>query len=442
MKGEPEEITANAFRVVDTSIRQLLPSDIDAEKGLISAWMAAPTRVAALARVRGASAEWMHYPAHRLIYAALEEMTNSGQAIDIITMTAWLRDRKQLIEAGGHAGISAFSMTGWMMHNAEQYLEIVEVKHTLRQVIATCDEYKTRAYEDQDDVPGLMGEMEARVLSITSRRTKSRNRSQGESVMAILDMLESDDEAALWGLSTGFPNLDLMARGARPANMIGIGGDMKAGKTALAQNLIDNMCVRSKTPASVLFISLENDAQEVNEEMLQIGSGFNLDDIRAARKGESARSIEIMRRVAEAATRLAKAPLTILDDESLNMLQIRSIARELKPRIIVIDYLQLLNGIQRRYERDDLRIAENSRHCKLMLKETGATGYILSQLTDGKAAGSRAIVKDCNQWWIVGDANDAADEKTIRICAGRRVGVDEVKMRWIGSIKKMLPMAV
>lgn len=429
-------------------IHRLLPQAPDAERGVLSSWLLAPNEVGGFLRDKHFRPDWLHLPAHAEIANELEAMRDEIKPIDFVTLTQRLRDRGVLDQVGGAALVTELFTFLPTAANAGHYLEIVEEKQLLREIIRICTEYAARSYDEQDDPAGLLAECEERIAALSSGRTKRRRKSQGAVVLDICDMIERGNEEAVWGIKTGFPNLDLIARGLRPGNVIAIGGNEKAGKTALAQNIVNNVCVMAKgDPVKTLFFSLENTTQEVNEELLQIGSGYNLDEIIAAKKYPThGNSAHIMDKVTAAAMKLAKAPLEIRDEAELSIMQMRSIARQYRPRLIVLDYAQLCAGVSTRYERDELRIAEVSRHFKLMCGELDATGILLSQLTDGKAAGSRSIVKDCNQWWVVEDgACDQAGNvvaKTVKICAGRRVQPAETSMRWIGPIKKMLPGAI
>lgn len=430
-------------------MHRLLPQAPDAERGVLSSWLLAPREIGGLLRDKGFSSPWFHLAAHVLIADELEAMQNEGKPIDFISLTTRMRDKGTLDQAGGAAFVTELFTFLPTAANAGYYLETVEEKFTLREIIKICTEYAARSYDEQDDVPTLLNDAEAKICALAAGRTKRRRKTQGAVVMDIVRMIETADEESVWGLKTGFPNLDALARGMRPGNVIAIGGNEKAGKTALALNIISNVCVMAPEEKQLptLVFSLENSTQEVNEELLQIGTGHNLDEIIAAQKfPEHDGSGRIMDRVAKVAMKLGKAPLDIRDEAELTIMQMRSIARQVRPRIIVLDYAQLCQGVAKRYERDELRIAEVSRQFKLMCGELEATGFLLSQLTDGKAAGSRAIVKDANQWWIVEDGTCDTDgrvlTKTVKICAGRRVQPAETAMRWIGPIKKLLPMAI
>ncbi len=424
----------------------LLPHSIEAEEGAIASFLIAPTQLGTYFRERGMTGEWFYLPAHARIYGELSAMDAEGIAIDFILLTTRLRDAGDLERCGGASNITRLFTALPTAALASQYADIIEEKFTLRQIILTCTGCITDAYERQEDVPALLNDVETRIAAIASRRNRKKRKEQSRTVLDVIEMIESDDEEKLWGIRMGFAKLDLIARGLRAGNVIGIGGDMKVGKTALAQNIIYNVSVRAPEPVHSLVISLENDAQEVNEEMMQIGTGYNLDEMRrAATREDYPHRERIMERITEIGTKLVSSPITIEDDGELNILQIRALARKLKPRIILIDYLQLVNGSQRRYERDELRIAECSRHFKLMAKELAATVIVISQLTekyDGTktAAGSKALLKDANQWWIVEDGEDA-DHKLIKVCAARRVKPETITMRWNGPAKKFLQQA-
>lgn len=409
---------------------RLLPQSPDAEKGILSSVIQAPTRVLPVAQSLGVCEDSFFIPAHRIIWEQFLELLNEGGNPDFITLTQRLRDKDLLSQCGGAAFITELFTFLPTVHNAGYYSEILEEKLLLREMIRICTEIAARAYDEQDEVHPLLEELEMAVSKLSLRRFKRRKRTLKDAVVTALEKCDAGKTEEAWGLASGYAALDSVIRGFGAGNMFAIGGETSSGKTSLMLNFIHNLCVKRGIPS--LIFSLEMTTDEVTEVLLQIGSGSNIDAVAERRVGDP--EIKAFRTAGE---RLAVAPLVIHDEEDLSILQARSIARNLKPRIIALDYAQLMTGGKKKYERSDLEIADISRGAKKMARELDATVFLLTQLNDlGKVAGSRAIVKDADQLLIV--SGEGEEEKWVQVCKQRRGKRDKVPFRWIGACQKFL----
>ena len=115
-------------------IHRLLPQSADAEQGILCSILLAPKEVGGLCVERGIRAEHFHIPAHASIYTVLKEMYDACRPIDLVTLTPELLDRKLLDQAGGSSPSRSYSHSSHGA-NASYYLEIVEEKYTLREII-------------------------------------------------------------------------------------------------------------------------------------------------------------------------------------------------------------------------------------------------------------------------------------------------------------------
>ncbi len=361
-------------------IHRLLPQSPDAEQGVLSSLLLAPREVGGLCAEKQIKPEHFHLPAHAQIYATLLELWDANKPIDFITLTQVLRDRNQLDQVGGAAFITQLFTFLPTAANAAYYLDILSEKFTLREIIKVCTEYAARSYDEQDDVPNLLNDVEQKVFAIAQDRFKEKAVSMTQLVMAAITSIEEmyDRRGAITGLATGFSELDKMTDGLHGAEMIVIAARPSMGKTALAMNIAEHVAVQLGKPVAVF--SLEMSSQQLVQRTLCSMARVNLGQVRNGFLSE--RDFPALQ---TAASRLAEAKIFIDDTSGLSILELRAKARRLKSKegieAIFIDYLQLLRSTSRRAQDNrQLEIAEISSGLKAIAKELNIPVVVLAQL--------------------------------------------------------------
>ena len=361
-------------------IHRLLPQSPDAEQGVLSSLLLAPREVGGLCAEKQIKAEHFHLPAHAQIYATLLELWDANKPIDFITLTQVLRDRNQLDQVGGAAFITQLFTFLPTAANAAYYLDILQEKFTLREIIKVCTEYAARSYDEQDDVPNLLNDVEQKVFAIAQDRFKEKAISMTQLVMSAITSIEElyDRRGVITGLATGFSELDKMTDGLHGSEMIVIAARPSMGKTALAMNIAEHVAVQLGKP--VAFFSLEMSAQQLVQRTLCSMARVDLGKVRNGFLSE--RDFPALQ---TAASRLAEAKIFIDDTSGLSILELRAKARRLKSKegieAIFIDYLQLLRSTSRRAQDNrQLEIAEISSGLKAISKELNIPVVVLAQL--------------------------------------------------------------
>ena len=211
---------------------RLLPSSVDAEQGVLCSFLLAPREVGGMCAEKTVTAETFHVPAHAGVYAVLMEMWDAGRPIDIVTLIQTLHDRNQLEACGGAAFVSQLFTFLPTAANAEYYVDILQEKYTLRSIIRTCTEYAARSYSEQDNVPGLLDEVETRIFDIAKERFRDKARGMKEHVMAAIGSIQDlyERRGGITGLATGLADFDKMTDGLHKAEMIVIAARPSMGK--------------------------------------------------------------------------------------------------------------------------------------------------------------------------------------------------------------------
>ncbi len=359
---------------------RMLPASPDAEKGVISSFLLAPREVGGFCAEKALRPEAFHIPAHATTYGQLLEMWDANEPIDPITLTQRLRDKNMLEAAGGAAFISGLFDFLPTAANANYYLEIVEEKHTLREIIRVCTEYAARSYDEQDNVSTVLDGVEGAVFAITQDRFKEEARGMKEHVMEAIGSIQDlyERRGGITGLSTGLAKLDEMTDGLHKAEMIVIAARPSMGKTALAMNIAEHMAVDEKRPIAVF--SLEMSTQQLVQRLLCSRAKVNLAKVRDGFLSE--RDFPAL---TAAASKLAESKMFIDDTAGLSILELRAKARRMKSQhgieAIFIDYLQLLRSTSRRAQDNrQLEIAEISSGLKALAKELSLPIVVLAQL--------------------------------------------------------------
>jgi replicative DNA helicase len=371
-------------------VDRLPPHSTEAEQGVLGCILLSPNECVGHCILKFTGGPEVFYDLrHRAIYEVLVDMYDRKAAIDLITVQQILKDKQQLEAVGGLAYLASLPDAVPSAANLEYYLEIVREKFVLRQMIGTCTEVVSRAYEHQGEVDALLDEVERDILKISGDRVTTSSPTMKELVNRAIHHIEAyhQRQGQLGGLATGFIDLDKMTDGFHEGEMIVIAARPSMGKTSLAMNMAEHVAVGLRLPVGVF--SLEMTAESLVMRMMSSLARVNS---RAIRDGFLAE--RDFAKLTTAAGQLAKAPLFIDDSSGLSILQLRAKARRMHQqhgiKLFVIDYLQLLHSTARRAENRQQEIADISNGVKALAKELKVPVIVLSQL-------NRELEKDKNR---------------------------------------------
>ncbi len=391
-----------------------LPQSPDAELGLLSSFLLDPQAVGRLCAERKIGKAHFHLPAHSLVFGVLLEMWSEERPIDFILLTTILRDRNQLDGCGGPAFITQLFTFLPTASLAAYYLDILQEKLVLRQIITVCNEYGARSYTDQHDFPNILGEVQARIAGIGSHQAH-KIPTMKENIMEALDTLEGRVSEGTAVVHTGLAALDRDVGPLERGNLFVIGGQTKAGKSMLAGQVALNIAMSGKP---VLFISLEMSERELTLRLLSILARVDTRTVKFWNDHEHAR-------FAAAQTTLLDAPLQIVT-RRYKLSEIAGICQQAAARpgeplaAVVLDYAQLTEGSRSR--KDEMRhqeLAEISRTCKRLAGSLNVLFLLLTQLNDeGRTRESRDIENDANLMVEVGH-NRETGERGVKVVLAR-----------------------
>ncbi|HEV7402427.1 MAG TPA: replicative DNA helicase [Chthoniobacteraceae bacterium] len=359
---------------------RMLPASEVAERGVVCSFLLAPSEVGGMCAEQEVTIHFFHNPALGTIFSVLMEMWDASKKIDLVTLTQTLADRRLLEQVGGAALIAELFTYLPTATNVKYYLDILQEKYTLRQIITVCTEFASRSYEEQDNVGGLLDEVEKSVFEVAQQRFRNKETTMKEHVMGAIGSIQDlfERRGVISGIPSGFAVLDKMTDGFHPGEMIVIAARPSMGKTAFAMNIAEHVAVDCNEPVAVF--SLEMSAQQLVQRLLCSRAKVNLENVRKGFMAE--REFPAL---TAAASKFAEAQMFIDDTSGLSILELRAKARRLKSqhniKAIFIDYLQLLRSTSRRAQDNrQLEIAEISAGLKGLAKELELPIIVLAQL--------------------------------------------------------------
>lgn len=356
--------------------------------------MLEPDRAIPAAIEQRITAEHFYIPAHQAIYTVLRDMWEAGEKIDLITLTDTLRKRKLLDDVGGPPLVTHLVTFVPTAANVAQYLGIIREKHVLRGMISVCSEGVRSAYEYQGEVEALLEETQNRLAGVS--RHFVRRREIREIVQQVLSDIETPEQTL--GISTGYPSLDESIGGLPLGAKIVVAGSISGGKSAFLQGMAASLAVERKIP-TVIF-TFEMSAEETVQRIIQIRSQVSTWSIAKA----CAEMFDI-RNYSQAAGEVAKSPLWVIA-ERLTLSGIRSTLMQLRPRVAMIDYLQIVPEPKLKGENRTDQLDRMSAETKQMARQLELTIIEASQLTENdkgavQTRGSKGIAADSDMLLII-----------------------------------------
>lgn len=324
--------------------------------------------------------ESFYDPGNQKIYAAINKLGVMQQPIDMLTVTQQLRANGALDDVGGPVRISELTSNVASAAHIEYHARIVAQKFLARRLISFCSEIEKKSFDESYDIDDLLQEAEGKLFEISQGNLKKDFTQIDPVINSAMEQIEAAGkrESGLSGLQTGFHNLDKLTSGWQNSDLIIIAARPAMGKTAFVLSMAKNMAVDYNTPVAIFSLEMSN-LQLVNRLI------SNVCEI----EGEKIKSGRLSRQEWEQLNSrvrsLFSAPLYVDDSPSLSILELRTKARRLVKehgvKIIIIDYLQLMNATGMKFGSREQEVSMISRSLKQLAKELNIPVIALSQLS-------------------------------------------------------------
>ncbi|MGT2845860.1 replicative DNA helicase [Streptococcus massiliensis] len=358
---------------------RLQPQDILAEQSVLGAIFLDESKLV-FVREYIEPTDFFKY-ANRLIFKAMIDLADRGDAIDATTVRNILDSQDDLQNIGGLTYLVEVVNAVPTSANAEYYAKIVAEKATLRRLISRLTESVNQAYEAANSADEIIASAEKALIDVSENANRSGFRNIKDILNLNFESLEvrSQQSSSITGIATGYPELDRMTTGLHEEELIILAARPAVGKTAFALNIAQN--IGTKLNKSVAIFSLEMGAESLVDRMLASEGLIESHSIRTGQLTE-----EEWQKYTIAQGNLAGAGIYIDDTPGIRITEIRSRARKLAQEtgdlgLILIDYLQLITGTGR--ENRQQEVSEISRQLKILAKELKVPVLALSQLSRG-----------------------------------------------------------
>ena len=335
--------------------------------------------------------------AHQLIFAAMIELNQNSEAIDPITVSEKLRQKNQIENVGGEAGIIELLDKVPTAANVEFYTQIVLEKSTRRKLIKTSTNIVKNAYQEDETIANVLDTAERDILSVSEGRNKAGFIPIRDVLHDAYESLEerSKNNGEVTGIATGYIGLDRMTSGLHADELIILAARPSVGKTAFVLNIAKNVAVNLNE--TVAIFSLEMGAESLVERIICSHASINAGHLKTGKLTD-----EEYTQYFVATGVLAEAPIYIDDTPGIRVSEIRAKCRRLKQErnnlgLVVIDYLQLIEGNGKESRQQE--VSEISRNLKKLAKELKVPVIALSQLSRGveQRQDKRPIMSDIRE---------------------------------------------
>lgn len=360
------------------ALGRIPPQSIEAEQSVIGSMLIDKEVIPVVMEIL--KPEDFYRPDNKEIYDVIIELFDKAQPIDLITVSERLKLHGKLELVGGLEYLTNIATDVPTTANVKHYAKIVEEKSLLRKLIKASSEIVDLGYSASEEVTHIMDKAEQSIFDILQKRSSQGFVPIKDVLVDTFNKLEElyNNKGHITGIPTGFADLDFKTSGLHNSDLVLIAARPAMGKTAFALNIAQNVAVHSGVP--VALFSLEMSKEQLVNRMLCSEAMVDSNKMKTGQLEDND-----WQKVARALGPLSEAPIFIDDTPGISITEIRAKCRRLKLEhnlgLVVIDYLQLMQGSKSRSENRQQEISEISRSLKILAKEINIPVITLSQLS-------------------------------------------------------------
>ena len=317
---------------------------------------------------------------HRMIFEAISPLVTEHISVDILTATNKLKQEGNLEAVGGAITLANLSQKVGSAAHIEYHIKILKQKSIQRELITASYDILHQAYDESVKVDDLVDNAQTKIFDAIQNNLKKEVQGIGDLInVAMSDIQKMQNSIGLSGVPSGFVSLDAITMGWQKSDLIILAARPAIGKTAFALNMARNAAVDHHMPVAVF--SLEMSAVQLTKRLMTSESGLPASKIKGGSKLEPYEWEQLEYKLKN----LSAAPLYIDDTPSIPVMEFRTKVKNLvkskQVRLVIVDYLQLMQGPSELRGMREQEVAAISRTLKQTAKELEVPIIALSQLS-------------------------------------------------------------
>ncbi|MCL2695422.1 MAG: replicative DNA helicase [Clostridiales bacterium] len=364
-------------------IEQKNPHSMDAERSVLGSMLLELNALEQM--LEQLKPDDFYKSAHKDIFEAMRQINGDGRSVDLITLSNELERYGKLDRAGGTVYLTELMAFVPTTENVSHYAEIVEERSVQRGLIRAGNEMVRLGGDDARDVDKSLEQAEKMIFDISMRKSEESLVPIEEIVQpALIEIGEVNArKGRLTGIDTGFRRLNQLTNGLQRSDLVIIAGRPGMGKTSFAMNIAEHAALRdSEKKRSVVVFSLEMSRNQLVKRMLCSEASVDSQKINEGNLSDAE-----VGRLMDAGDTLEASAVHIDDLGGATVREIRTKCRRLKAQkgldMVVIDYLQLMDGTGEEKRKSDSRyndVSSMTREFKRLARELDVPILLLSQL--------------------------------------------------------------
>ena len=360
---------------------KLPPQSVEAEQGLLGCLMIDNKAIFKVADFL--KPEDFYKSNHKLIYQSAIDLFDKGEPVDFLSLSNRLREKNQFDEIGGNGYLTELVNSVPTASHVLSYGQIVQRKRILRDLIDASYDISALGYDESEDIDTILDKAENRIFKIAQRNLSQNFMPIKSSLVEAFERIDklSKEGNVTRGVKTGFHELDNLLGGLQKSDLIILAARPSMGKSSLAMNIASHVAINEGMAVGIF--SLEMSRDQIVDRMISTESNIDFWRLRTGKLSSEGEDNDFIR-IRQTLDVLDKAPIYIDDTASINILQMRAMARRLQAQknlgLIIIDYLQLMEP-RNPMDSPVRQVTEISRSLKILARELNVPVLALSQLS-------------------------------------------------------------